>query len=161
MISCGKPLWSRNNIVDCIDAVRYFKRILKANQQNTYVILFSAEVYIETRQHFSRMRAACLPTVRVSVATTRCQYWLGSRVSKSHVWRQGAGYPGPSDLDALPPPPPRMTDTRENITFQKLPWRAIKILIISEYDSVLPTNKYIHVLVLEGHYFHFSVVKCI
>ena len=31
------------------------------------------ETISETRQHFGRMRAIRLPTVRVSVATTRCQ----------------------------------------------------------------------------------------
>ena len=28
-------------------------------------------------QHFSRMRTTLLPTVRVSLATTWCRYWLG------------------------------------------------------------------------------------
>ena len=37
----------------------------------------------KTRQHSSRMRTACLPTVCVLVATTRCQYcWVGRSSSE-------------------------------------------------------------------------------
>ena len=34
-------------------------------------------VYSPHEQHLNRMCTGCLPTIRVSVAPTRCQYWWG------------------------------------------------------------------------------------
>ena len=52
----------------------------------TAVSLKGLKSSVITRQHSSRMRTARLPTVWISVATTRCQWGEGGRTSSEQVW---------------------------------------------------------------------------
>ena len=86
-----------------------------------------------TKKHSSRMRTVRLPTLRVLVVTTRCQYQWGKVVTHPHP----TGHTHPPRIYPLPldiptpspseiPPPNRMTDTCENITFLQVRWRPVK-----------------------------------
>ena len=99
-----------------------------------------------TRQHSSRMHTTRLPTVHVSVATTRCQYWWRERVgpqvnkfeqvfSNDHQMSlvEGGGW-NPCQGDTRVPcrgggggvP---MHHACENITFPQLRLRAVTIVV--------------------------------
>ena len=65
-----------------------------------------------TRKHSSRMLTARLPTVRVVVATTRCQYW--GRYARSHVG--GGRYTHPPLPLHIPTP------SRHTPVHATLPW---------------------------------------
>ena len=80
--------------------------------------------------------SARLPTVGVSMATTRCQYqWEIA----PQVRCGGKGIPYHVTYPMIhvmflqpPPPPPEQTDARENIIFPQLRWRAVKISFIKK-----------------------------
>ena len=92
-----------------------------------------------TRKHSSRMRTVRLPTLRVLVVTTRCQYQWGKVVTHPTPWTYSPttldipttpNIPTPSGhTHALPlwdTTPNRMTDTCENITFPQVRSRPVK-----------------------------------